>query len=182
MKKLSVIAGIFLLLIVASCRDVVNSVLDVLPPFNVPFTTEIEVPFAAVSTTTFTRTPEIPMNIDLNAKIKEQNPNYSIDNLKSVKLNQLNLEFLSSQLGNNLDVIKNANIYIKAPDKPELLIATLSNNTSGGKIIFTTTDAEMVNYFRTNKNSLIFEIMASRPSTDVMRMKLNSAFNIRVQL
>ena len=75
MKKLSLLIGMLVMLFTTSCRDIVNSVLDVLPPFDVPFTTTLAVPFANVSTTTYTRTPEIPMNIDLDAKIKQNNPN-----------------------------------------------------------------------------------------------------------
>ena len=81
MKKLPVIAGILMLIFVSSCRDIVNSVLDALPPFDVPFNTTLDVPFASVSTTGYTKTPDLPMNIDLDAKIKENNPNFSINNL-----------------------------------------------------------------------------------------------------
>ena len=116
MKKLSLLIGLLVMFFTTSCRDIVNTVLDVLPPFDVPFTTTLTVPFANVSTTTYTRTPEIPMNIDLDAKIKENNPNYSINNLKSVKMSTLNIEYLSSQFDIKLDVIKNARIYIKAPE------------------------------------------------------------------
>ena len=161
-----------MMLFLSSCREIANSVLDLLPPFDVTFSTNIEIPFAAVSTTSYTRTPEIPMNINLDAKIKEQNPKYGIDNLKSVKLNTLTVDYISSQLGNKLDVIKSARIYIKAPNQP----------TNPNSITFTSTDAEMLEYFRTNENSLIIEVMASRPSADVITMKMNTGFKVRVQL
>lgn len=182
MKKLTLLTGMLFLFIVSSCRDVVNTVLDVLPPFDVPFSTTIEVPFAAVSTTSYTRAPELEMNIDLDAKIKEQNQNFSINNLKSVKLNALTVEYVNSQLGNKLDVIKNANLYIKSPNQPEKLIASVQNNTNPNSITFSSNDAELIDYFRTNKNSLIIEVMASRASTDIITMKLNTGFKIRVQL
>lgn len=165
-----------------SCRDIVNSVLDVLPPFDVPFSTTADVPFASVSTTTYTRTPEIPMNIDLNAKIKENNPNFSINNLKSVKLNTLSLDYVSSQLGNKLDVIKNARIYVKAPNQADRLIATAYNNTNPNTITFTLEDAEILEYFKTNQNSLIIEIQASRITADQIKMNMNAGFKIKVQL
>lgn len=182
MKKLSLITGLFLLLFTTSCRDIVNSVLDVLPPFDVPFSTTLDVPFASVSTTTYTKTPEIPMNIDLNAKIKENNSNFSINNLKSVKLNTLSLDYVSSQLGNKLDVIKNARIYVNAPNQTERLIATAYDNTNPNTITFTLEDAEVLEYFRTNQNYLVIEIMSSKVTADQIKMKMNAGFKIKVQL
>lgn len=182
MKKLSLITGLLVLFFTTSCRDIVNSVLDVLPPFDVPFSSTIAVPFAAVSTTTYTRTPEIPMNIDLDAKIKQNNPNYSINNLKSVKLNTLSIDYVSSTLDTKLNVIKNARIYLKSPNQPELLIATAYNNTNPNTITFSVPDEELLNYFKTSQNSLIFEIQASTPTADQITMKLNTGFKVKVQL
>lgn len=182
MKKLSLIFGLFAMLIVSSCRDIVNNVLDALPPFDVPFSTNVPVPLAAVSTTTYTRTPEIPMNINLDAKIKENNPNYSINNLKSVKLSTLKLDFVSSTLDTRLNAIRNARIYVKAPNQPERLIATAYDNTNPDTITFTVVDEELINYFRTNENSLIFEVMASTPTADQLTVRISSGFKIRVQL
>ncbi len=182
MKKLSLIFGLFAMLIVSSCRDIVNTVLDALPPFDVPYSTNVPVPLAAVSTTTYTRTPEIPMNLNLDAKIKENNPNYSINNLKSVKLSTLKVDFVSSTLDTRLNAISNARIYVKAPNQPERLIATAYDNTNPDTITFTVVDEELINYFRTNENSLIFEVMASTPTADQLTVRISSGFKIRVQL
>ena len=182
MKKLSLLIGLLVMFFTTSCRDIVNTVLDVLPPFDVPFNTTVVVPFTGVSTTTYTRTPEIPMNIDLDAKIKQNNPNYSINNLKSVKMSTLNIEYLSSQFDTKLDVIKNARIYIKAPNQPEKLIATVANNTNPNTITFSVPDEELINYFKTNQNSLIFEIQGNSVSADQITMKMNSGFKVKVQL
>ncbi|ACU07625.1 hypothetical protein FIC_01175 [Flavobacteriaceae bacterium 3519-10] len=182
MKKLSLIISMLAVFFMTSCRDIVNTVLDALPPFDVPFSTNLAVPFAGVSTTTYTRTPEIPMNINLDAKIKENNPNYSINNLKSVKLNSLKLDWVSSSLDTRLDVIKNARLYVKAPNQPEKLIATAYDNTNPQTITFTVVDEELLNYFRTSQNSLIFEVMAAGPAADQITMSMSSGFKIRVQL
>lgn len=174
--------GMLILLITTSCRDIVNTVLDALPPFDVPFTTTVTVPFVNVSTTTYTRTPEIPMNINLDAKIKENNPNYSINNLKSVKMSTLSMDFISSTVDTKLDVIKNARVYIKAPNQPEKLIATVVNNTNPTTVTFTVPDEELINYFKTSQNSLIFEIQASAVAADQITMKMNTGFKVKVQL
>ena len=182
MKKLSLLGGIFVLIFMTSCRDIVNSVLDVLPPFDVPFSTTLDVPFAAVSTTAYTKTPDLPMNIDLDTKIKENNPNFSINNLKSVKLNTLSMDYVSSTLGNKLDVIKNAKIYIKSPNQSERLIAIAYDNTNPNMITFNLEDAEILEYFRTNQNYLVIEIMGSRVTADQLKIKMNAGFKIKVQL
>ena len=182
MKKLSLLMGMLILLFTTSCRDIVNTVLDALPPFDVPFTTTVTVPFVNVSTTTYTRTPEIPMNINLDAKIKENNPNYSINNLKSVKMSTLSMDFISSTVDTKLDVIKNARVYIKAPNQPEKLIATVVNNTNPTTVTFTVPDEELINYFKTSQNSLIFEIQASAVAADQITMKMNTGFKVKVQL
>lgn len=182
MKKLTLIFGMLSMLILTSCRDIVNSVLDTLPPFDVPFSTNVQVPFAAVSTTEYTRTPEIPMNINLDARIKAQNPNFSVNNLKSVRLNTLTAEYVTSELGNKLDVIKNARIYMKAPNQPEKLIATAENNTDPNKITFISSDPELLEYFRSSQNAMIIEVMGSRATADVITLKINTGFKVRVQL
>lgn len=182
MKKLSLVMAVMLSLFLTSCRDIANAVLDVLPPFEVPFSTSMQVPFAAVSTTSYTRTPEIPMNIDLDAKIKSENPSYSINNLKSVKMSSLTVTYESSQMGSKLDAIKNAKIYIKAPNLPEKLIATAYDNTNPTSITFTSTDAEILDYFKTTQNSLIVEVQGNYVTADRITMKMDSKFKIKVQL
>ncbi|MGA9213551.1 hypothetical protein [Kaistella sp.] len=182
MKKLPLLIGGLVLFFTINCREIVNSVLDVLPPFDVPYSKSLDVPFAIVSATEFTRTPEIAMNIDLDAKIKEKKPNLSIKNLKSVKMNTLSLNYVSSKLGNKLELIKNAKIYLKAPNQEERLIATSFNNTDPNTIIFNVNDEEILEYFRTTENSLIFEIQASNKSTDVIKIKGISGFKIKIKL
>ncbi|WP_332033892.1 hypothetical protein, partial [Kaistella sp.] len=73
-------------------------------------------------------------------------------------------------------------IYIKAPNQPEKLIATVVNNTNQNTITFSVPDEELINYFRTNQNSLIFEIQANAVSADQITMKINSDFKVKVQL
>lgn len=182
MKKLFLLSSVLFILVMSSCREIANSVLDVLPPFEVPFTTQIEVPFATVSTTSYTRAPEIQMDINLNNEIKAQNPKFSIINLKSVKMNKLTVNYVSSSLGNKLDVIKNARIYIKGSNLEDRLIASAENNTDPNQIVFLATDAEIAEYFRSDKNSLIIEIQGSRISTDKIKMNLTAGFKVRVEL
>lgn len=182
MKKLSLLMAVMLSLFLTSCRDIANAVLDVLPPFEVPFSTSMQVPFAAVSTTSYTRTPEIPMNIDLDAQIKSENPSYSINNLKSVKMSSLTVTYEGSQMGSKLDAIKNAKIYVKAPNLPEKLIATAYDNTNPTSITFTSTDAEILDYFKTTQNSLIVEVQGNYVTADRITMKMDSKFKIKVQL
>lgn len=81
-----------------------------------------------------------------------------------------------------LGAIKNMRIYIKAPNLPEKLVATVYNNTSADKINFTTVDAELVEYFKSKENSLIVEVQAAYPSADFVTVQLDSTFEVKVQL
>ncbi len=182
MKTIKLLTGVFLLLFATSCRDAVNTILDSLDPFQVPFNSTLDVPFATVSTTEYFTTPELPMNIDLASEIKKVYSNASVSNLKSVNLSLLKITYVSSNLGNKLDVIKNAQIYIKSPNLPDKLIAEVTNNTNPTEISFQMSEADIADYFRTNKNSLIIKIMGSRASADQIKMDLRTAFKIRVQL
>lgn len=182
MKKYLIILSAMMLVILSSCREVANEILDALPPFGVPFNSTVEVPFGSISTANYTRIPDIPMNIDLDAKIKEQNSNFGINNLKSVKLSELSINYVSSTLGTQLDSVKNCRLYIKAPNQPEKLIAYAYDNTNPNKIIFTIPDEELLEYFRTSQNSLIIEFQASRPVADQIKMDIASKFLVKVQL
>lgn len=182
MKRLSLVLGMFAVLFLTSCRDIVNSVLDVLPPFEVPYSTQMTVPFAAVSTTSYTKSPEINMDINLDNEIKAYNPKYSVANLKSVKMSKLTATYVSSSLGNKLEVIKNAKIYIKGDNLPDKLIASVENNTNPNEIVFFTTDAEIVEYFKSNRNSLVVEVQGSKVTADQITMKLAANFKVRAEL
>lgn len=182
MKKLTLLFSLLSLLLIWGCRDIANSVLDILPPFKISNSSTHQVPFASITTTSYTRTPDIPLNIDVDARIKENNPKYGIENLKSVKLVSLSAAYVSSKLGVKLDAIKNMRIYIKAPGLPEKLVATAYNNSSADKIDFTTVDAELLHYFKSKENSLIVEVQANYPSADFITVLLDSNFEIKVQL
>lgn len=99
-----------------------------------------------------------------------------------MKLNSLHMQYISSQFDTKLDVIKDAKIYIKAPNLTEKLIATALNNTNPDTITFTVANEELLEYFRTSQNSLIFEIQGRRLSADQITLKINSGFNVKVQL
>ncbi|WP_148041451.1 hypothetical protein [Kaistella daneshvariae] len=182
MKRLSLIVGMFALIFLSSCREIVNTVLDIFPPFEVPFSTQISAPFVGVSTTSYTKVPEIGMNINLDDQIKARNPKYSIRNVKSVKMSELTATYVSSSQGTKLDVIKNARIYVKSGNLPDKLIASVENNTNPNQIVFTTTNSEIVDYFQTNQNSLVIEVQGSKVAADQITMKLNAVFKVRAEL
>ena len=49
-------------------------------------------------------------------------------------------------------------------------------------ITFNLEDAEILEYFRTNQNYLVIEIMGSRVTADQLKIKMNAGFKIKVQL
>lgn len=161
-----------------SCEDDIS----IPVPFAIPLSVETKVPFASVTTTGYLTYPEIPMDLDVDAKIKEKYDNLSIDNLTSAKLESLNIELKSSTLNGKLDAIKNAKLYIKTPQLEKKLVATVMNNTSTDKIVFTTEDAELIEYLRSKKNSLIMEIQGQKTLADEFILLINPSFKISVGL
>lgn len=151
-------------------------------PFAIPLSVETTVPFAAVTTTGYLTYPEIAMDLDVDAKIKEKYDYLSIDNLTSAKLESLNIELKSSNLNGKLDAIKNARLYIKTPQLEKKLVATVMNNTSADKIVFSTEDAELIEYLRSKKNSLVIEIQGQKTVADEFKLLINPSFKISVGL
>lgn len=167
-----------------SCDRVKDAIEDTaIPlPFDIPLSFGAEIPFATVPTTDFLRYPEINMDVNLDAKIKEKYPRLSINNVKSAKLQTLSIDLVSSVLGGDLTAVKNAKIYIKTPNLPEKLVATSTNNTSGSKIVFTPNDEELINYLSSAQNSLILEIQGAKITLDKFNIKVNPSFRISVGL
>ncbi|MDQ1162545.1 hypothetical protein QE422_002913 [Chryseobacterium sp. SORGH_AS 447] len=167
-----------------SCITLVSCIddLEIPIPFDVPVTVEQNLPFATVSTNSYLRYPEITLNLDVDAAIKEKNSKLSINNLKSAKLTGFSIEYISSQLGNKLDVISGAKIYIKAPNLPEVLIGTVENNTNPNQVVFNTVDTELIEYFKSKQNSLILEVKGSKSSLDELKVNLKPVFKITLGL
>lgn len=151
-------------------------------PFDIPMTVEQNLPFATVNTTSYLRYPEITLNLDADAAIKEKYSKLSINNLKSAKLTGFSIDYLSSKLGNKLNIISGAKVYLKAPNLPEVLIGTVENNTNPATITLNTADAELIDYLKSKQNSLILEIKGAQTSVDELKVNLKPVFKISVAL
>ncbi len=160
-----------------SCDD-----LEIPVPFDIPVTVEQNLPFATVQTNAYLRYPEIALNLDVDASIKEKYPKLSINNLKSAKLTGFTIDYISSNLGNKLDIINSAKIYIKAPNLPEVLIGTIENNTNPNQLVINTVDTELIDYLRSKQNSLILEVKGAKSSVDELKVNLKPVFKISLGL
>ncbi len=156
--------------------------IEVPVPFDIPLTVEQELPFATVPTTSYLRYPEIALDLDLDAIIKEKYSKLSVNNLKSAKLTGFSIDYISSDLGNKLDIISGAKIYIKAPNLPEVLVGTVENNTNPNKLVINTVDTELIDYLKSKKNSLILEVKGSTVSLDKLKVNLKPVFKITLGL
>lgn len=169
-----------------SCSKVEDLIEDIsIPiPFSVPVSFDAEIPLATANTTDYVTYPEIPLNLDLDAKIKEQYPSLSINNLKSVKLASFNIQYVSSTGGVKLDAIKNAEIYIKTPSLERKLIAKVTDNLNETILSFTpeTTDNELLQFLKSPQNSLILRIQGSKVAADLMKVKIDTSFKLEVGL
>ncbi len=151
-------------------------------PFDIPMTVEQNLHFATVNTTSYLRYPEITLNLDADAAIKEKYSKLSINNLKSARLTGFSIDYLSSKMGNKLNIISGAKVYLKAPNLPEVLIGTVENNTNPTTITLNTMDAELIDYLKSKQNSLILEIKGAQTSVDELKVNLKPVFKINVGL
>ena len=180
-SSLLVVGGI----VVYNCSKVEDVIEDIsVPvPFSVPVTTDITVPLIIVDTVNDVTTPEIPLNLDLDAMIKEEYSSLSINNLKSVKLNLFSVDYVSSEDSTTLSVIQDAQILIKAPNVDSKVIATATNNASPSTISFTpVANLQLLDYLKTNQNSLILKVKGREVASDIMKLKINSTFKLEVGL
>lgn len=169
--------------VVTSC-DKVNDIIDEISvpvPFTIKMDFNTEFPFATANTTDFVTYPEIPVNIDVDAKIKEQYSSLSINNLKAAKLESFSIESLE---GNAvpLDAIKDAEVYFKAPNQQDVLIGSITNNTNATKINFTPTDVNLINHLKSKQNSFYLKVKGSKITAGIMKIKVNTGFRIEVGL
>ena len=150
-------------------------------PFTIPLDFETEFPFATVNTTDFVTYPEVPVNIDVDAKIKEEYSSLSIDNLKAAKLEKFNIVAMT---GNAvpLDAIKDAEVYFKTPQLGNVLVATVTGNTNPTTISFTPTNENLINHLKSKQNSFVLRIKGSKVTTGIMKIKVNTGFKVEVGL
>lgn len=169
--------------ITTSCSKVEDIIDDIsVPvPLTIPLDFNAEFPFATVNTTDFVTYPEVPVNIDVDAKIREYNSSLSINNLKSARLDKFSIE---ANTGNDvaLDAIKDAEVYFKAPGLDDILVATVTGNTNATVVTFTPTSADLINHLKSKQNSFILRIKGSKITAGMMKIKVNTGFKIAVGL
>jgi len=160
--------------------DIIDNI-SIPVPFDIPFNSDITIPFAV--TTESIRYPPIPLNLNLDEKIKAQFANASINNIKSAKLSSFTIDFVSSANSNavKLDKVQDAKIYINAPNLPELEIASVINNLSPTALNFTPADKDLVNYMKSKDVSIVLELKGREAAaTSEMKLKINSTFKLQV--
>ncbi|WP_333853931.1 hypothetical protein [Epilithonimonas sp.] len=170
-----------------SCSKVEDTIDEItIPvPITIPFDVETEIPFAV--TTESIKYPAIPLNLDLDAKIRAQFNGATIDNVKSAKLSSFVVNFVSSSNSDSikLDKVQDAKIYIKTPTLAETEIATVVNNVSPTALNFTpTADKELMEYLKSKDVSIALELKGTElePVVTQMKIRINSDFKIQVGL
>lgn len=188
MKKIItsvVLVSSFLMIgnITTSCSKVEDIIDDIsVPvPFTIPLNFDTEFPFATVNTTDFVTYPEVPVNIDVDAKIKEQYSSLSINNLKAARLEKFTIV---AKDGNAvpLDAIQDAEVYFKTPELGNVLVATVTGNTNPTTITFTPTNQDLINHLKSKQNSFILRIKGSKITAGQMKITVNTGFKIEVGL
>lgn len=187
MKKIItsiVLVSSFLMIgnITTSCSKVEDIIDDIsVPvPLTIPLDFPAEFPFA-IDTDVSLTSPEIPVTLDVNQKIKDYNENLSINNLKSAKLDKFSIEVAE---GNTvpLDAIKDAEVYFKTPNVGTVLVAKVTGNTNASSITFTPTSDDLISHFQTNQHTFYLKIKGGKLAAGNMKIKVNTGFKISVGL
>ncbi|MCG2793547.1 MAG: hypothetical protein L6262_08390 [Weeksellaceae bacterium] len=168
-----------------SCSNVEDLVDDITVPipFTIPLSLEGNIPLATVNTEEFVSYPEIPINVDAEAKIKQKYPALSINNLKSGQLDSFSIEYISSTGGTKLDAILDAELYLKTPDLPPILVAKSVGNTNPTAVSFTPEiNVELLPYLQSKQNSFFLRIRGSREVADAIKITVNMGFKVVVGL
>ncbi|WDF48528.1 hypothetical protein PQ459_08615 [Chryseobacterium sp. KACC 21268] len=178
------ISGCLMVGNVALSCDKVDELIDNISvpiPFTIPLDFNAEFPFATASTTETVTYPEIPVNIDVDAKIKEQYSNFSINNLKAAKLEKFSITAIE---GNAvpLDAILDAEVFFKTPENGEIKVATVTGNTNPTVITFSPTNADLINHLKSKQNSFFLKIKGSKITAGLMKIKINTGFRVEVGL
>ncbi len=171
---------------VTSCdrvQEAVDSVAIPLPFAITPNIQEQKIPFASIPMADYFPIP-VTLDVDVDKEIKSQSPSLSINNLKSAKLEAMNIVLKDHTLTAQLDAIKSARIYIKTPTLDRMLVATADGaQIKADRIDFTPVqNAELIEYFKSNKNSLIVEMQGAKLAAGEMTVKINPTFRIKVGL
>ncbi|RYX87057.1 hypothetical protein EON73_02150 [bacterium] len=109
-------------------------------------------------------------------------PSFSVDNLKSAKLDNFSIVALEGNAV-ELDAIQDAEIFFKAPNQPDALIGKVTGNTNKTTVNFTPTpDLQLINHLKSKQNSFYLKIKGSRIAAGTMKIKINAGFKIEVGL
>ena len=105
--------------------DIVDITIPV--PFAINNNFDADIPF--VVTTEYVVSPDMPLNLNLDEEIKSRFQNMSVNNLKSAKLSSFSIDYISSSNNNEikLNKVKDAELWIKAPNVGEIKVASVSN-------------------------------------------------------
>ncbi|WP_374445124.1 hypothetical protein [Epilithonimonas sp.] len=161
--------------------DIIDITIPV--PFAINNNFNADIPF--VITTEFVKSPDIPLNLNLDEEIKARFKDMSVNNLKSAKLSSFTIDYLSSSNNNaiKLDKVKDAELWIKAPNVGEVRVAAVQNNISDTALNFTPDPAvELADYLKSNQTSIYLKIKGTETAATQMQVRINSSFKIQVSL
>lgn len=161
-------------------QDAVNEI-EIPVPFLVePNINPQTIPYASIPTDFYYSIP-VTLNLDLDQEIKNEIPALSIENLKSAKLEKMNIILLESTLNADLGTISSAKLYLKTPELEKVLVATADGDQiTEDRIDFTAVGNEIAEYFQSTENSLIIDVKGSEVSVGKLTLDINPSFRVKV--
>ncbi len=185
LNLITIFSIVIAIISIGSCSkedDLIN-IIEVDVPISIITNTEVDVPFAV--STEETAFPDMPLNLELETRIKEKYPSLSISNLKSAKLSSFSIDLLSSSDEEVLlNKVKSAELWIKTPNNTTgEKIATVENNVSTTSLNFTPfADVELMDYLKSSNASLYLKVKGTEVAVAQMKTRVNSSFTIQVGL
>ncbi|GEM_PF-3584550 len=162
-------------------EDVIEAAADPVPLIaRFPFV--VEVPMADIPADSYATSPEIDLDFDIDAKIKEFYPDLSVANMQSAKIEELTIELVETS-GPKLSAIKNTKVYIQLPqENRRVLLGEALNNTDPDKLVFTVNkDVDVTEFLKHKENALVLEAQAYQPIENfTFKVRIRPVFSINV--
>ncbi len=133
--------------------------------FSVPSSLLVNVPISLPSP-----------DITTNSSQTFANNNTSADMIESVKLEEMKLT-ITAPSGKSFSFLKDIQLYLSAPNLPEVLVAEKLNvSSTTGELLLDVKDVELKEYLKKDKLSLRSQVLTDEVLTQSIQIKADSRF------
>lgn len=139
--------------------------------FSVPSSLLVNVPISLPSP-----------DITTNSSQTFTNNNTSADMIESVKLEEMKLT-ITAPSGKSFSFLKDIQLYLSAPNLPEVLVAEKLNvSSTTGELLLDVKDVELKEYLKKDKLSLRSQVLTDEVLTQSIQIKADSRFFVDAKI